>query len=123
MAFGKKTGGRKPGAKNKKTLQLEALMQSAQTKMQELIGDEAFDGNALAFLATIYKNGKLPLDIRLDAAGKAARFESAVLAPVDGKGNTVPNYVAYLPRQCETAEEWSAEFEHLKSETAPKPSH
>lgn len=116
MAYGKKTGGRQVGAKNKKTLQLEALMSEAQSKMQELIGAEAFEGNALAFLATIYKNGKLPLDIRLDAAGKAARFESAVLAPVDAKGNAVQNYVAYLPRQCETAEEWTAEFAHLKLE-------
>lgn len=115
MAQGRKTGGRKPGSRNKRTLEFEAQMQQAAQKMKEALGFELFEGNALAFLATVYKNPNLPVDMRLDAAGKAARFETPTLAPVDGKGNTVPTYIAYLPRQSETAEEWLGEYGHLRA--------
>jgi hypothetical protein len=36
---------------------------------------DAFPGDAVAFLQTVYKNPTIPLRVRLDAAAKAARFE------------------------------------------------
>jgi hypothetical protein len=34
-----------------------------------------FAGDAVAFLQTIYKDPRIPLPVRIDAAAKAARFE------------------------------------------------
>ena len=36
---------------------------------------DVFAGDAVAFLQTIYKDPRIPLHVRLDAAAKAARFE------------------------------------------------
>jgi hypothetical protein len=40
----------------------------------------AFPGDAVAFLQCVYKNPNVDLAVRLDAAGKAARFERPQLA-------------------------------------------
>jgi hypothetical protein len=36
---------------------------------------DVFAGDAVAFLQTVYKDPRIPLRVRLDAAAKAARFE------------------------------------------------
>jgi hypothetical protein len=36
---------------------------------------DAFAGDAVAFLQTVYKDPRLPVRVRLDAAAKAARLE------------------------------------------------
>lgn len=41
---------------------------------------DAFAGDGVAFLQTVYKDPKLPLSTRLDAAAKAARFERPMLS-------------------------------------------
>ena len=41
---------------------------------------DAFAGDGVAFLQTVYKDPKLPLSTRLDAASKAARFERPMLS-------------------------------------------
>ena len=42
----------------------------------------AFPGDSLDFLRCIYKNPDLDLAVRMDAAGRAARFERPTLAAV-----------------------------------------
>ena len=43
----------------------------------------AFEGDAHAFLMSVYKNPEFDLAVRIDAAGKAIRFEKPLLAAVD----------------------------------------
>jgi hypothetical protein len=87
MARGFKTGGRKKGAKNKRTLLLENSTHQMLDRATELLGDNAFEGDAHALLTSIYKNTRLPLEFRLHAAKAAIRFEKPPLSPVDAKGN------------------------------------
>ena len=42
MAIGKKTGGRKVGSKNRRTLALEAKAQDAAQKIEQALGGKAF---------------------------------------------------------------------------------
>jgi len=44
---------------------------------------DAFAGDAVAFLQTVYKDPIIPLRVRLDAAAKAARFERRTSAAND----------------------------------------
>jgi hypothetical protein len=120
MAQGKKTGGRKPGGLNKRTLALEAKAKEAAQKIETALGGKAFDGDSHALLMAVYKNVDYPMELRMDAAKAAIRFEKPALSSVDGKGNLVPNYIAYLPQGCATPEEWLDQFGHLKGqETEP----
>ena len=84
--FAKRTGnykagpGRHPGRKNNRTLEIEkAVLQVA------LQLNEPFEGDAHAFLATVYKNPDFPIEIRILAAGKALRVEKPVLSSVHGR--------------------------------------
>jgi hypothetical protein len=54
-------------------------MQAVAVKFAEAVPD-AFEGDGVAFLQTVYKNPALPLSVRLDAAAKAARFERPMLS-------------------------------------------
>ena len=118
---GQKDGRPEPGSRNRRTLALEAKAKEAAEKLKETFGGQAFDGDAHALLMLVYKDMAQPMEMRLDAAKAAVRFEKPALSSVDGKGNLVPNYVAYLPRPAESAEGWLAEHGHLNSESAPKP--
>jgi hypothetical protein len=40
---------------------------------------DAFAGDGVAFLQTVYKDPRLPQSVRIDAAAKAARFERPML--------------------------------------------
>jgi len=42
----------------------------------------AFDGDGVAYLQTVYRDPSVPLELRLNAAAKAARFERPTLAAV-----------------------------------------
>jgi hypothetical protein len=83
MARGFKTGGRKRGSRNKKTLLLE---REGRDVIEKALGQNAFDGDAHALLVLVYKNLELPLELRMDAAKAAIRFEKAVLAAVEHSG-------------------------------------
>ena len=65
--------GRPPGRKNNRTLELEAAAREAAAGV-----DGSFEGDAHAFLASIYKNPRLPLDLRILAASRALRVEKPV---------------------------------------------
>ena len=67
--------GRPPGRKNNKTLALEEAARQAAAQI-----DDAFDGDAHAFLQAVYKNPEVPLEIRIMAAGRALRVEKPVLS-------------------------------------------
>ena len=43
---------------------------------------EAFDGDGVAFLQTVYRNPGVAVEVRIDAAAKAARFERPTLSAV-----------------------------------------
>jgi hypothetical protein len=80
MRGGRREGaGRPRGATNKLTREVEAAMKAVAEEFAEAVPD-AFAGDGVAFLQTVYKDPKLPLSIRMDAAGKAARFERPMLA-------------------------------------------
>ena len=67
--------GRPPGRKNNKTLALEEAARKAAAEI-----DGAFEGAAHAFLQAVYRNPNVPLEIRIQAAGRALRVEKPVLA-------------------------------------------
>ena len=62
-----------------RTREVEAAMKAVADGFAEAVPD-AFAGDGVAFLQTVYKDPKLPLSIRMDAAAKAARFERPMLA-------------------------------------------
>ena len=79
MRGGRRGGaGRPRGAKNMRTREVEAAMKVVADEFAEAVPD-AFAGDSVAFLQTVYKDPKLPLSTRLDAAAKAARFERPML--------------------------------------------
>ena len=75
MRGGRREGaGRPRGARNRRTVETEEAMKAVVQEFSETVPD-AFAGDAVAFLQTVYKDPRIPLRVRLDAAAKAARFE------------------------------------------------
>jgi|SRR5829696_1989446 len=70
---GRKTGGRKAGTPNKRTVHQERVLAQA---VEKLAG-KAFKGDALAFLQGVYKGTLYPFETRLDAAKAALPYEMA----------------------------------------------
>ena len=54
----------------------------------DIAGTTEFDGDALDFLRVVYRDPRIPLDVRIDAAKTAVRFERPSLQAVEvgGKG-------------------------------------
>ena len=78
MAYGFKTGGRKKGVKNKRTRRIESAARRLLEDAKGILGDQGaklFEGDAHALMVLTYKNPELPLDVRMDAAKAAIRFE------------------------------------------------
>ena len=74
--------GRPPGSKNKRTAAIKDAVAAAAVRLEAEI-PEAFVGDAHAFLMTIYKDPRHPIELRVDAAAKAIRFEKPTLAAVN----------------------------------------
>lgn len=72
--------GRPAGRKNNRTLELEAALREATAALPE-----QFEGDAHAFLASVYKNPAFPIETRILAAGKALRVEKPALTSTQGK--------------------------------------
>lgn len=105
MARGVKTGGRKPGSKNKRTTELDAAAKAAAEAISQALG-RAFEGDAHAFLMAVYKNDAYPVDVRIDAAKAAIRFEKPTLASLEAKTEVVHRYVADVPEVAATVDQW-----------------
>jgi hypothetical protein len=84
MAQGMKTGGRKRGTKNKKTVLLE---QKGRKALAKVLGADASEGDAHSLLVAIYKDGSMPIGLRLDAAKAAVRYEKPALAAIEHSGS------------------------------------
>ena len=65
--------------KNKRTAQREAAMQAAAEALTETIPN-AFAGDAHGLLVAVYKEPAQPMEMRLDAAKAAIRYETPALA-------------------------------------------
>jgi Family of unknown function (DUF5681) len=70
--------GRPLGARNKEALRREAML----SRLSEEIGPV---GDAHSLLTAIYQNPVVPLDVRMNAAGLAAKFEKPALSAIAAK--------------------------------------
>ena len=86
MASRQKTGGRKPGTKNKRTVVLERARAENAMKITEALGKQAFDGDAHALLTSVYKDESKPIELRVHAAKAAIGYEKPRLTAVEPKG-------------------------------------
>ena len=83
--MGKVTGkprGRPPGSLNKRTAAAKQAAATARAHIEATVPD-AFTGDAHAFLMTVYKDPRQTIELRLEAAGKAIRYEKPALAAVE----------------------------------------
>jgi hypothetical protein len=110
MAIGRKTGGRQKGTKNKRTVELERQRAEAEKALHAALGDDLFEGDAHALLMAIYKNKKLPMDLRADCAKVAIRFEKPALASTDNTNRDTRRYVVALPNGETSLDEWKAKY-------------
>jgi len=102
MARGFKTGGRKKGSRNRKTV---LLKESGREALAKALGPDAFDGDAHSLLIAIYKDQSYPIELRLEAAKAAIRFEKPALAALDAKG-TIENVHYAVGEQPLSEDEW-----------------
>jgi hypothetical protein len=80
-------GGRRDGAgrpRGSRNAHTKARREAAKQIVQQfqINHPDAFPGDAVSLMQCIYRDASLPLEIRLDAASKAARFERPALAAV-----------------------------------------
>src|SRR4051794_12248205 len=68
---GERRGGRRRGTLNRRTIELRALAEG-----------QPREGTPLEFLTSVYRNESLPIDLRLEAASKAAPYVPPRLAAV-----------------------------------------
>ena len=57
-------------------------MKEMAARIGEAVGG-AFEGDALAYLMSVYKDPSKPENVRIDAAKAAIRYERPALAPVE----------------------------------------
>jgi hypothetical protein len=81
-----KTGGRKAGTPNKRTVALQAATVTAAEQIDAVLGSDAFDGDALAFLMLVYRDPRQPAGLRLEAAKAALPYQRPRIASIAGKG-------------------------------------
>ena len=120
MAPGRKTGGRQPGSRNKKTLAQKEAALAALAKLTDKIPD-AFQGDSVVYLISLYCDPQQPLPVRLDAAKAAARFERPQLAQVDQAVLHGISYVVQVPQKFDTVEAWEAIFLEPANGETPAP--
>jgi hypothetical protein len=82
MRGGRREGaGRPKGAKNQRTVAVEQAMQVVAEKLRQSVPN-AFEGDGVAYMQSIYRDPSFSQELRLDAAAKAARFERPTLAAI-----------------------------------------
>ncbi len=70
---------------------------------------DAFDGDAHALLMLVYKDPQQPMELRLEVAGKAIRYEKPALAAVDVTNHDVKFVISGDPVDRDGIE-WAAKF-------------
>jgi hypothetical protein len=80
-----KTGGRKAGTPNKRTVALRTATATAAEQISAALGSEVFHGDAHALLMTVYKDPKQPIGLRMEAAKAALPYEKPRLASIENK--------------------------------------
>ena len=73
--------GRPKGARNRRTVAVERAMKVVAERLKQAVPD-AFEGDGVAYLQTVYRDPHQPTELRMDAAAKAARFERPTLAAI-----------------------------------------
>ena len=110
MAYkdGAKSGGRKPGSKNKLTLSIAQLRAKAVQTMNDALGDRAFKGDGVDFLQAIYKNPEFDFDVRMEAATRASKFERATKTEsmIDDKRE----YIVRMPEPPKDMDDWTRRY-------------
>jgi hypothetical protein len=108
MAYkdGTKSGGKKKGSRNKKTILRIEQMKLAAEKMANEDGSRVFAGDAHALLMTCYKNEDLPIEFRARCAEAALKFEKPALQAVDSSITERRQYVVEMPAQPATLDDW-----------------
>jgi hypothetical protein len=108
MAYkdGGKSGGRKPGSKNKLTLALAKVREEAVAKLNQDLGPDAFKGDAIEFLQHVYKSPHFDFQTRMEAATRVSQFERAKKTETMIDDNV--RYVVRMPDPVATVEEWLA---------------
>jgi hypothetical protein len=106
MAQGHKTGGRQKGTRNRKTALLEEKGREA---LAEVLGANAFEGDAHSLLIAIYKDESRPIELRFEAAKAAIRFEKPALAALDARG-TIESVHYGISDKPVTEEEWVEQY-------------
>src|ERR1700761_9252056 len=82
MRGGRREGaGRPKGAKDKRTVSVEHAMHVVAEKLKQSVPD-AFEGDGVAYMQSVYRDPSFSHELRLDAAAKAARFGRPPLAAV-----------------------------------------
>ena len=109
---GERRGGRKAGTPNKRTIERERAAREtvAQvTRAMQAAELTPFEGDAHALLIAVYKDTRLPIDLRVDAAKAAIRYEKPALAHVQAevKGDVATYVIGGAPM---TEEEWAAAY-------------
>ena len=87
--MGIKTGnprGRPKGQKNKRTAEREEAMAEASRSIAATLPN-AFEGDAHALLMAVYKDPSNDIDLRVDAAKAAIRYERPALANIESNVN------------------------------------
>lgn len=78
--------GRKRGTTNQKIKRIRSVMRTVAAEISQNVPD-AFEGDGVALLIAIYKDPKHPLEVRMDAAKAASRYERHQLQAVEHSGN------------------------------------
>ena len=106
MAYqdGGKSGGRRPGSKNRLTLATAQIRAEAMKTMNDALGADAFKGDGVDFLQAIYKNPKFDFDVRMEAATRASQFERAKKTESMIEDRT--HYVVCMPTPAANLDEW-----------------
>ena len=84
---GERRGGRQKGTPNKRTAALRTAIDSAARKLSAELGADCFAGDSHDLLMAVYKDVKLPIALRVDAAKVAIGFEKPKLAATELSGN------------------------------------
>jgi hypothetical protein len=110
MAIGRKTGGRQKGTPNKKTRLLKEAADTAMAQINNTLGADAFTGDGVSLLQTIYKSPAFPPEMRMEAASRAAKFERPALSAVDNKIEDKRERVARMPHPSASVDEFMAQY-------------